>query len=92
MLETAAMILAGYAGYAAWPWWSAAVLGAVAGVWNACTRLRSGAWRERWLEVGATRSAALWGLVFVCVWTGTLSAALLTGIYFAVRLVSRAFT
>ena len=70
MVETVAMIAAGYAGYAAWPWWSAALLGAAAGAFNVSGRI----WRERsWVGAG--------GALMIYSWTITIAAALYLGVY-----------
>ena len=88
MLETLTMILAGYAGYADWPWWSATILGASAGAWNVCYRFFFGRWGARLESVGADRSVTLRQLGQACFWTGSIAAALFTGIYFVVRWIA----
>ena len=39
MIETFALMLAGYAGYAGWPLWSAAAIGFAASFWNLTRRI-----------------------------------------------------
>ncbi len=78
MLETLAMILAGYAGYADWPWWWAALLGAGAGLWNSLVRLRLSMYADR----PKLRRKTMYALAPSVM---AVSALLFTGIYFVVR-------
>jgi hypothetical protein len=87
MLETLAILFAGYSGYAGWPWWGAAALGALAGVWNACTRFYLGPWRDRLEAAGATRRAAIKALVLVSAWTGSMAAVMFTAGWYVARLL-----
>ena len=85
MLETVAVILTGYAGSAEWPWWSAVVLGALAGTWNACNRFYRGPMRAR-LEIRALRSwQRLLALVGLIVWSSAVGAALCWAIFMVAR-------
>jgi hypothetical protein len=88
MLETVGLVAAGYAGFEGWPWWSAALMGAAAGVWNASHRYFLGPWRDRLLSYGATHSQALKVLLFTCAWTGSVTAMLFVGIYLAASVIS----
>lgn len=88
MIEGLALILAGYAGYAAWPWWWAAILGALAGATNASRRVFSGPWRAQLQDSGAERSRAVAVLAAVCVWTATMCAILFSVVWLLVRWIT----
>ena len=85
MLETAAMLVAGYAGYAAWPWWTAAIIGACAGLWNAITRLHE---KGIFHDLERLKTFAPNVIPF----TMAVSALLFCGIYFAVRFMTGLFS
>jgi hypothetical protein len=85
MLEGLAMILAGVAGYANWPWWWAAILGAFAGATNASRRVFTGPWRFQFEGSDTQRARALAVLAVVCLWTSAMCALLFTGIWLVVR-------
>jgi len=79
MIETIALIGAGYAGYAGWDWRIAAVLGVVAGIWNFGVRAGGTPWlNERTPEAGRA-------LINGTLISAALSAGLFCGIYFVVR-------
>lgn len=88
MLETLSFIVSGYAGYVGWPWWIATALGAVAGAYNAARRFYVGPWRDRLLADGSDGKQAFKALIFVVLWTGSISAVLMTGIWGAARLIT----
>jgi hypothetical protein len=89
VFETLAFIVVGYAGYAAWPWWCAPAIGALAGAYNAITRFYGGPWRDRLEGMGMERRQTLKALASVIVWTVSVMAALMTAIYFSVRFATR---
>ena len=72
MIESVAFVLAGYAGFAGWPWWYAALIGSAAGVWNACHRFYLGPWRDRLAGQGLSGVRANLSLLLVGIWTGTI--------------------
>lgn len=87
MLESAAMVLVGYAGFAAWPWWVAPIIGAMAGLWNTFTKAKQlgvdfddPSFRsDRGFELAAAAAPV----------TMLVSAVLFTGLYFLVAWIVR---
>ena len=88
MFEGLALILAGVAGYVGWPWWWAAILGAIAGASHASRRFFAGPWRMQLEQSGVVRSRAIGALLIVVLWTSAGCAVLFTAIWFVVRWVS----
>lgn len=47
MIEAVAIIFAGYAAYAGWPWWTATLVGALSGLQVANARMYQGVNKDR---------------------------------------------
>jgi hypothetical protein len=86
MIEALAVLFAGYAGYAMWPWWVATIVGALSGFQVANARVYRGAMKER-IEAGDPSTS---GVLFKASLAGIAAgAAIATGVYFLVQAVAR---
>jgi hypothetical protein len=82
MIGIAALIVAGYAGYAVWPWWVAAIAGAAAGIWH--FGVRAGAMPHLMDRTPQASGMLLQGTAVAIAIFGGLALA----VYFIVRVIT----
>ncbi len=82
MIAVAALMLAGYGGYAGWPWWIAALLGAAAGIWH--FGVRAGAMPHLMERTPAASGMLLHGTAVAVLLFGGLAS----GVHFLARLLA----
>jgi 4-hydroxybenzoate polyprenyltransferase len=75
MKALVAFIFAGYLAYTGWPWWTAALAGAAAGIWHSRVRAKHATQEGDIFMHGTSVAVVIFG-------------ALATGIYFAMRLIA----
>lgn len=84
MIEALAIIFSGYAAYAAWPWWTATVVGALSGLQVATARMYRGVNKDR---IAAADPAATGKLFQVSAIGIAAGAAIATAAYFIARTI-----
>ena len=86
MIETMAIVFAGYAAHAAWPWWAAALVGAICGLQVANARMYQGANKDR---IAAGDRAVAGRLFQVSAIGIAAGSAVATIVYFAAHAILR---